>query len=63
MLIPALSDVNAAVIPVAPLTALIASFIDVKSFVAVIVAVTVDAAELFPLREMPEILNLQSFSN
>ena len=45
---PALSVVKAAVIPVAPLTALIASLIDVKSLVAVIVAVTVDAEELLP---------------
>ena len=48
MLIPDLSVVSAAVIPVDPLTALIASLIAVTSDVAVIVAVTVEAVLLLP---------------
>ena len=44
----ALSDVRAAVTPVDPLTALIASLIEVTSDVEVIVAVTVEAELLLP---------------
>ena len=47
---PDLSDVRAAVIPVDPDTALMASLIDVKSVVAVIVAVMVEVVALFPSR-------------
>ena len=45
---PDLSEVKAAVIPVDPETELIASFIEVKSVVEVIVAVIVESVELLP---------------
>ena len=48
ILIPALSDVKAAVIPVEPETAFIASFIAVRSVTDVIVAVICDVVELLP---------------
>jgi hypothetical protein len=47
-LIPDLSEVRAAVIPVEPETAFIASFIAVRSVVDVIVAVICDVVELLP---------------
>ena len=48
ILIPDLSDVKAAVTPVEPDTAFIASLIAVKSVVDVIVAVISDVVELLP---------------
>ena len=50
ILIPALSEVSVATIPVEPLTELIASFNAVKSLTDVIVAVTVEAVELLPCK-------------